>query len=119
MPEQTPLQAALIEACEFARAHGLEGITVDDFAIQRSPAGTTHATHIGEHHAVTVTIGPAGHATYAVAELDWIHNTADPDRMNCVVCEPCAVCEPLPCECEQRVVDVYLPGDEPAQEVSR
>jgi len=118
--ERTPLQIALTQACEFARAHGIAGrIRPDDFGIQRSDAGLTNATYVDGDHVVTVLVDRHGGARFGVAELDWIHHESDEDR------EPCDYCEVddtdefdgdyfhgLP------LVDVYLPGDAPAEAVS-
>lgn len=109
--ERTPLQIALAQAVQFARAHGVEPpIGPDDFGLQRSSEGYQHATYVDTNHAVSVTLHPDGDTTFAVAELSWIHDQADAER------DPCDWCEAgieyfrgLP------LVDVQLPGDAPAE----
>lgn len=113
--ERTPLEIALSQACEFAIAHGVEPpITPDDFGIQRSSAGWQHATYVDASHAVSVTIDPHGDVALAIAELWWIHDQADEER------DPCDRCEGDAPEMfrGRPLVDVYLPGDAPAEAVT-
>jgi hypothetical protein len=114
------LQAALAEACEFARRHGVaERIHPDDFGIQRSDIGMTTATYLDPDHAVLATIDRHGRARFSVAELDWVHlDVADEGRDPCAGCGECVNCGEVECECEppgRPMVDVYLPGDGPAE----
>ncbi|MFI5541996.1 hypothetical protein ACIA5H_37100 [Nocardia sp. NPDC051900] len=127
--EQTPLQAALVEACEFAKRHGVtDSITPADFGIQRSEPGITHATYVSGEHVVSVTIGGGGTISFAVAELFWVHDEADENRDACPDCGECIHCGETQCECVppgrpmvdvylpgRPMVDVYLPGDAPAE----
>ncbi|WP_280381027.1 hypothetical protein [Nocardia wallacei] len=125
MPDITsPLHQALTDAIAFARAHGVETpLTPGDFGIQRSDAGLTHATYIGDGHVVTVLVDRHGHGSMAVGEVDWIHDTGDEDRPGCEDCGECMHCGAPreACECEPfddtylgvPLTDVYLPGDAP------
>jgi hypothetical protein len=118
MPDQqTPLQKALAEACEFAKRHGVtQRIHPDDFGIQRSDIGLTTATYVDGDHAVTATIDRHGETSFGVAELFWTHLEADEDRDPCADCGECVNCGEVECECKspgQPMVDVYLPGDAP------
>ncbi|WP_280411708.1 hypothetical protein [Nocardia asiatica] len=110
--EQTPLQRALAEACEFAKRHGVTSrICPDDFGIQRSDIGLTTATYVDGDHAVTVTVDRYGETRFGVAELFWTHLEADEDRDLCDYCEAAD-----PDQIDGRpMVTVYLPGDAPAQ----
>ncbi len=116
--ERTPLQIALIQAGEFAIAHGVEApISPDDFGIQRSSAGWQHATYVDSSHAVSVTIEPDGAAILRIAELWWVHDQGDDER------EPCDYCEPDGFDDREQfrgvpLTDVYLPGDAPAEVVN-
>lgn len=115
MPEPSRLQRALADACEFARAHGVEDtITPDDFGLQRSESGWQHATYVDAGHAVSVTIEPGGNAILRLAELWWIHDQGAEDR------EPCEWCEDDAPEYYRGrpLVDVHLPGDAPAEVVN-
>lgn len=114
---RTPLAVALEQACQFARAHGLEGITPDDFGLQRSESGWQHATYVDAGHAVSVTIEPHGNAILRIAELWWIHDQADEMRDPCEYCE---IDEERVAEMFRGVplVDVHLPGDAPAEAVN-
>lgn len=104
---QTPLERALTEVCEFAKAHGVDAsITPADFGIQRSHPGVTIATRVDADHAVHAVIDRYGRASFGVAELFWLHDDSDEDRD---VCDYCEVIEP------RAFVDVYLPGDGPAR----
>lgn len=107
--ERTALQIALSQACEFARAHGVETpLTPEDFGIQRSESGWQHATFVDADHAISVTIEVHGEAILRVAELFWIHDEGDDER------EPCDWCEgDGPQYRGVPLVDVYLPGDAP------
>lgn len=101
----SPLDAALIEACEFAIAHGVEKpIQPADFGLQRSDAGSTIATYVDSSHVITVHIDRHGCAAFGVAELSWVHfPDPDPD-------EECWYCaQPL------SMRTVYLPGDAPCE----
>lgn len=117
MPDQTttrtPLENSLEKACEFAIAHGVERpIYPADFGIQRSEPGLTTATFVNSSHAVTVFIDRHGHASFGVAELDWVHAEADEDRD---ICDYCEVIYPRDFLDGRPLVDVYLPGDAPAE----
>jgi hypothetical protein len=104
MSDPSAIETALAAACEFAIAHGVEGpIHPDDFGIQ-SADGLTNATYVDSGHAVTVFVDRDGHASFGVAELDWLHDDGDHDRDICDYCEVIDPCE---------FVDVYLPGDAP------
>lgn len=106
---RTPLTVALAQACEFAIAHGVEPpIGPDDFGIRRIDDGLTCATYVDADHAVSVTVEPDGETTFAVAELDWIHDQADDERDSCDFCEAgVEYFRGIP------LVDVHLPGDAP------
>ncbi|MGV9818400.1 hypothetical protein [Nocardia xishanensis] len=118
MPDQTPLQKALAEACEFAIRHGVDGsIRPDDFGIQRSDIGLTTATYVDGDHAVSVTVDRYGHASFGVADLYWVHLEADESREPCTNCGECANCGEVECECAplgRPMTTVHLPGDAPA-----
>lgn len=119
MPDPTPLEAALAEACAFALRHGVEPpISPADFGIQRSEAGHTCATYVDGDYAVTVDVDAAGAATFGIAELSWFHfpNPENPDDEDCDVCHPDDG-EPT----HHRGValqTVYLPGDAPVEEIA-
>ncbi|MFR9767085.1 hypothetical protein [Nocardia sp. SC052] len=117
--EQTPLQRALAEACEFTIRHGVhQPLRPEDFGIQRSAIGLTTATYVDSDHAVTVTVDSHGQARFGVAELFWMHLEADEDRDPCADCGECSNCGATEAECECRrrpMVTVYLPGDAPAE----
>ncbi|MGY2116645.1 hypothetical protein ACW9HR_22295 [Nocardia gipuzkoensis] len=98
--EQTPLQRALTEACEFARRHGVaERIHPDDFGIQRSDIGLTTATYVDGDHAVLATIDRHGRARFSVAELCWAHLDVDQGRDPCRDCGECLRCGEVECAC--------------------
>lgn len=97
----TPLTTALGNACEFAWQHGVDGLEhPHDFGLQRSDAGYTHATYVDAQHAVTVVVRRSGTVTFAVAELDWIHNDHADGRPACTrYCGECPRCCANPCCC--------------------
>lgn len=112
MPDRTPLEQALAEACAFAIAHGVDtSITPADFAIQRSEPGLTTATHVNASHAVTATVDRSGAVRIAVAELFWVHDEADEDRDLCDYCEVIDAAD----FADRPLITVYLPGDAPAE----
>lgn len=120
MPEHTPLETALVEACAFALAHGVGENTCSiepaDFGIQRSAIGLTTATYVDANHAVTVMVDRHGRTTIGVAELDWVH-WPNPDYDGD---EDCEVCHPDNAEPAQyrgvSLTNVHLPGDAPVSE---
>ena len=111
MPDQTPLEKALADACAFAIAHGVEQpITPSHFGIQRTEDGLVNATFVDSSHAVTVFVDHHGRASFGVAELYWVHAEVDEDR------DICDYCEVIDTEGFARpVTTVYLPGDAPAE----
>lgn len=116
MPDQppTPLEAALVQACDFAVAHGVDGpIVPADFGIQRSAAGHTTATYVDSSCVVTVDIDRGGAVTLGVAELSWLH-FPDPESDGD---EDCGVCHPAHWEPTHfrgvPLETVHLPGDAP------
>ncbi|WP_330253072.1 hypothetical protein OG874_00205 [Nocardia sp. NBC_00565] len=110
MPDPTPLETALVEACEFAVAHGVDSaICPDDFAVQHRPPGI-HAVFVNSDVAVIVVLDHRGTGTFGLADLDWLHF---PDSENGT--EPCGdYCTPY-----RPMETVYLPGDEPASATPR
>ncbi|WP_280502995.1 hypothetical protein [Nocardia farcinica] len=96
--------AALLEACRFARRHGIEIRDPEDFAVQSRPPGI-HAVYVDADAAVVVVIPTGGEPTFGLADLDWLHF---PDHVNGT--EDCAA------ECGPRRPQtiVHLPGDEEA-----
>jgi hypothetical protein len=118
MPDPRPdLREIYAEAIGFARAHGVDPFTADDFALQRSEAGMTHATYADGDHLVNVYVDRDGKPTYAVAELAWVHDDADPDRDLCDFCEVIgreAIGE-LDDDEDDGLLRVYLPGDPPIE----
>lgn len=80
MVEPTPrVQAALIEACEAAKAHGMEwSITPDDFGIRRRGVLTT-AFFADADYLITVVVGADHSPTIGIACLNWLHF---PDHIN-------------------------------------
>ncbi len=116
---QAALEQALIQACEFAKAHDAdEGIIPADFGIQHSTTGQTTATYIDGDHAVIMTLDSDGTTTLGIAELVWIHDNADGDRLPCDYCEYNPDDFPNASEGDDYfgppMHDVYLPGDAPA-----
>lgn len=118
--QQTPLQRALAEACEFAKAHGFDDdITQDDFGIQRSGPGITHATHVSPTHVIAVTIGGIDGLCIGVGEIDWVHYPIDDRCRECGLegCDECGAESADDCTCDAdgpiQMRTVYLPGDAP------
>ncbi|WP_280363771.1 hypothetical protein [Nocardia wallacei] len=111
----TPLQVVLARACAFAKRHGVDDrIAPDDFGLQYSSAGHTHATYvyIDAEHAVSVVIRRNGTTTFAVAQLDWLHNDHSGGRPPCTDhCGECPECHDNPCTCPDAAWAVYRDSD--------
>ncbi|OXR46643.1 hypothetical protein B7C42_01617 [Nocardia cerradoensis] len=101
MPDSTrpALADVIAEAIEFARraGYGVDDIAPDDFALQRSPAGYSHATYVGDEFVITAAIDNEGRASTDVGDIAWV----DPGDLE----------EYQP---SRPFVDIYLPGDAPA-----
>ncbi|WP_280410713.1 hypothetical protein [Nocardia asiatica] len=118
----SPLEQALRAAVKFAKAHGFDDdITHDDFGIQRSGPGITHATHVSPTHVIAVTIGGIDGLCIGVGEIDWVHYPID---SGCGICDPggcdeCGAESADDCTCDAdgpiHMRTVYLPGDAPAE----
>ncbi|WP_146165186.1 MULTISPECIES: hypothetical protein [Nocardia] len=95
----------IASAIEYAAAAGFDvrEITPDDFALQRSPDGWSHATHVGIEFVITATIDPDGLAWTNAGDIDWRDQDDDED------------CDDGEGEDdEDGLINVYLPGVAPA-----
>ena len=95
-PDSPDLAGLIGEVIDFARSVGCElgDIGPDDFALQRSPAGWSHATWVGPEHVLSVTIDPDGVSWTNVGEIDWIDQDAEYEEPE-----------------GDDMLRVYLPGD--------
>lgn len=95
------LEEALEEACRFARRHGLEQISPEDFAVHRGYR--TEARYVDADVAVVFVLDHCGTPTFGLADLDWSHF---PDRVNGT--------EPRSEGCDSRrpMVTIHLPDEE-------
>ncbi|MGW0052070.1 hypothetical protein [Nocardia nova] len=79
-PTRPDLADVIAAAVDFARSAGydVDDIGPDDFALQRSPAGYSHATYVTGAYVITATITPDGSASTDVGEITWF---APPDAV--------------------------------------
>ncbi|WP_327139394.1 hypothetical protein [Nocardia sp. NBC_01327] len=111
MADPTPLEAAIVAACEFAAMHGADtAIRPGQFGIRTDDCGLTTATYVDADHAVIAYIDHHGHVQCGVAEIDWVHLEPDEDR------EICDYCEVIDTDDFRPVETRYLPGDAPVSE---
>lgn len=100
--ERPALADVIAAAIEYAHQAGHiehEEITPDDFALQRSPAGWSYATYVGGDFVITAAINPDGEASTDVGYVEWMGSPEDGGDED---------------EGTAPFVDVYLPGDAPA-----
>ncbi|MCC3311495.1 hypothetical protein [Nocardia africana] len=102
--ERPALADVIAAAIEYAVSAGFDAreLTPDDFALQRSPAGWSHATYVGTEFVITATIDADRVASTDVGWVDWLN----PDDDGGAEDEP-----------DDGMVDIYLPGDAPANAV--
>lgn len=99
--ERPALTDVITQAIAYARSAGFEtgDITPDDFALQCSPEGWQHATHVGDGHVITATIDPDGRASTDAGWIDWVSEDID-------IAEA---------DEDEGLLRVYLPGDPPVE----
>lgn len=111
MPDQTtPLDQAIAEVIQFARAHGVDAVSLEprDFGHQPIGTGYTTVTYVDGDHVIVATIDRYGYSTKCVGTVEWIHSEADQDRDPCVeYCGECHACRENPCACPPEAPEAY------------
>ncbi|MBF5002369.1 hypothetical protein IRT45_35215 [Nocardia sp. BSTN01] len=102
--ERPALADVIAAAIEYAVSSGFAAreVTPDDFALQRSPEGYSHATYVGSEFVITATVDADGVASTDVGWVDWLDPDDDGGDED---------------ELDDGMVDIYLPGDAPTNAV--